>query len=73
MCEAPAAAAERAKILLGLGDSEGVVAALEQPDVPGVSFQPYLWPEYRAYHDDPRFRAVLEKFGLPLPSSGDPS
>ena len=73
MCEAPAAAAERAQILLGFGDSESVVAALEQSDVSGVSLQPCLWPEYRANHNDQRFRAVLQDFGLPLPSSGDPS
>ncbi len=47
--------------------------ALEQSDAPGVSFQPYLWPEYQSYYDDPRFRAVLERFGLPLPAEGEPS
>jgi hypothetical protein len=30
-----------------------------------VSFQPYLWPEYEPLFDNPRFIAVLEKFGLP--------
>ncbi len=64
---------EQAQILLGLSDRDGVIDALERSDAPGVSFQPYLWPEYEAYFNDPRFRAVLERFGLPLPTTGETS
>ena len=58
---------ERAYILLGLDDRAGVLEALEQAEGSDIAFQPYLWPRYATYHDDPRFRAVLERFGLPLP------
>lgn len=58
---------ELAQIHLGLGDRERVLETLEQSPEAGVSFQPYLWPEYEAYHSDPRFLAILAKFGLPRP------
>ncbi|HXV59461.1 MAG TPA: hypothetical protein VEK15_02120 [Vicinamibacteria bacterium] len=58
---------ELAQIHLGLGDRERLLEILEKANESGVSFQPYLWPEYEEYHDDPRFRKVLEKFSLPLP------
>ena len=57
---------ELAQIYLGLGDREAVLKTLEQAPEAGVSFQPYLWPEYETYHSEPRFRAVLEKISLPL-------
>jgi tetratricopeptide (TPR) repeat protein len=57
---------EPAQIHLGLGDREAVLETLERAPEAGVSFQPYLWPEYETYHSDPRFRAALEKFSLPL-------
>ena len=60
---------ERAYIFLGLDDRAGVLEALEQAEGSDIAFQPYLWPRYATYHDDPRFRVVLEKFGLPLPST----
>ncbi len=66
-----APATERAYILLGLDDRAGVLEALEEAEGSDIAFQPYLWPRYEAYHHDPRFRAVLEKFGLPLPPNGD--
>ena len=58
---------ELAQIYLGLGDREAVLGILEQATEAGVSFQPYLWPEYETYYSEPRFRAVFEKFSLPLP------
>ena len=61
---------ERAYILLGLDDRAGVLEALEKAEGSDIAFQPYLWPRYATYHDDPQFRAVLERFGLPLPPHG---
>ena len=58
---------ELAQVYLVLGDRERVLETLEQSPAAGVSFQPYLWPEYEAYHSDPRFLAILGKFGLPPP------
>jgi TolB-like protein/Tfp pilus assembly protein PilF len=57
---------EVAQIHLGLGDHEKVIEALEKADAPGVWFQPHLWPEYEALHGEPRFRAILDKFSIPL-------
>jgi TolB-like protein/Tfp pilus assembly protein PilF len=59
-----------AQIHLGLGDDDRTIAVLEQSDEVGVSFQPYLWPEYERLFDNPRFRAVLDKFGLPQRGHG---
>jgi hypothetical protein len=58
---------ELAQIYLGLGERDRVLEILERAQQPGVSFQPYLWLEYEAFHSDTRFQAVLLKFGLPLP------
>ena len=58
---------EPAQIYLGLDDRDRVLEILERAPEAGVSFQPYLWPEYEAFHSDPRFQAVLVKFGLPRP------
>ena len=58
---------EMAQIYLGLGDDDRTIAVLERADEAGVSFQPYLWPEYERLFGNPRFGAVLEKFRLPVP------
>lgn len=57
-----------AQIHLGRADYEAVLDVLERSSEAGVSFQPYLWPEYRVLFTDARFRALLENFRLPLPS-----
>ena len=53
---------------LGLGENDRVINILESAAEPGLSFQPYLWPEYEALFPDPRFQRALQRLGLPLPS-----
>jgi tetratricopeptide (TPR) repeat protein len=60
-----ASSIDLAQIHLGLADYERTLEILESAPQPGVSFQPYLWPEYEKLLPDPRFQAVLAKFGLP--------
>jgi len=54
-------------IHLALGDSERALAALERADRAGISFSPYLWPEWSALFPYPRFDHILRRFGLPTP------
>jgi len=57
---------ERALIYLGLGDQEAVLGVLEAAPESNISFMPYMWPEYEAMLDNPRFQVVLRRFGFPV-------
>jgi serine/threonine protein kinase/tetratricopeptide (TPR) repeat protein len=59
---------ELAQIYLGLGDDERTIEVLEQANEAGVSFQPYLWPEYERLFAEPRFERVLQRLGYPTES-----
>jgi TolB-like protein len=54
-----------AQIYLALGDHEATLGVLERATEAGVSFQPFLWPQYRDLWADSRFQAVLDRFNLP--------
>lgn len=60
-------AIEAAQIHLALGDDERTLEVLEGAAESHVSFQPYLWPEYRRLFSNPRFLGALERLGYPRP------
>jgi tetratricopeptide (TPR) repeat protein len=58
---------ELAKVYVATGDDELALTALEEAEKGGISFLPYLLPQWKPLFSDPRFLAVLQRFGLPLP------
>jgi hypothetical protein len=60
-----------ASFLMALGEHERALAALEgfAPNVENSTFQ-FLWsPVLDPIRNDPRFKAVLKKIGLPYKSA----
>ncbi len=57
---------ELAQVYLGLGEHERVLDVLDSAPEAGVSFQPYLWPEYEPLLSHPRMAAVLKRHGIPI-------
>jgi TolB-like protein/Tfp pilus assembly protein PilF len=64
---------EKAYWLLAFGDNEGALAAIEAHFADGpVGGTERLWhPGFDPIRNDPRFKAVLAKIGIPYRSAGD--
>ena len=54
-------------VYVATGDHELALAALEEAENGAISFLPYLLPQWEPLFSNPRFLAVLERFGLPPP------